>query len=108
MDGSLVGRDAECAALRSRLAVSRAGPASLAAYADGVHWISATSDDWVTAAALSLVGVGIILHVGIGLRLLPGEQFALLPGYLDFPLHGQQFPGRLVVEAVLPVTITGC
>jgi predicted ATPase len=26
MDGLLVGRDAECAALRSRLSVSRAGP----------------------------------------------------------------------------------
>jgi hypothetical protein len=40
----------------------------LAAYADGVHWTSATPDDWITSAALSFIGAGIILHVGIGLR----------------------------------------
>ena len=41
---------------------------ALAAYADGVHWIRATSADWITTAALSFAGAGIILHVGIGLR----------------------------------------
>ena len=41
---------------------------ALAAYADGVHWIRATSADWITTAALSFAGAGIILHVAIGLR----------------------------------------
>jgi hypothetical protein len=40
----------------------------LAAYADGVTWIRATSDDWITTAALSFLGVGIIAHVAVGLR----------------------------------------
>jgi hypothetical protein len=41
---------------------------ALAAYADGVTWIRATSDDWITTAALSFLGVGIIAHVAVGLR----------------------------------------
>ena len=46
------------------LALNRA----LAAYADGVHWTTATPDDWITTAALSFIGASVILHVGIGLR----------------------------------------
>jgi hypothetical protein len=46
------------------LALNRA----LAAYADSVHWTTATLGDWITTAALSFAGAGIILHIGIGLR----------------------------------------